>query len=904
MSGGWPQALDAQYTLLHPLSDGEAARVFAAHDRKHARDVAIKVLRLDATDAGIATRFLQEVRIAAQLSHPHILPLFDSGEVEGAPYFVMPLVDGMSLRRRLEEDGPLPIPVALSIARQVAAALEHAHARGVVHRDIKPANILLDGREAMVTDFGVAAALSTPLDDRITLTGMVVGTPRYMSPEQAAGDPTLDGRADIYALGVVLFEMLTGEAPYSSVFTAAAWNPDGAPPSARARRPEVPVEVDAAIAAAIARDPQQRMPSARAFIDALASPSLSATTPVEGTSTAVGARASWRRPAALLGAFLIVMALGAVLVTTNTPFARTANDPSGRRWVLVAEFDAEPQDRANALAMRELAITELAQSPDFSIVPSDHVVTARRNAGIADTIAMSGSIARELAMRSAVRVVVEGAIRRMGDDRWSLTMRAVNASDGSVLFAASGDATNASLVREVGRVVRRVRSGLGERPDALEATRPLQEVSTASFPAFLRLQEALARTRAADYDGAIHLLHQALALDSGFAAAWSLLATTYVSVQRTDSAAWAFAHALALPERLSDADRDRLSGDVAFYVDSDPERAVRDYDAYLVRRPESLGAHNNRGLFLSALGRHRDALDGFRAAMRVDPLQVGPRNIQMLNIATELIVLGHLDSAEVAARPLRGAHAQYALLLRLNAAGQWDSLARAAREVLEAPSPARFAAFPAMMHEIGALEALGRHAEANALFAGALARARGSDARWLSHARLLLDAARGERPAWPLPSSVQSDSGGASCLVRGLYAAQRSEVRRAADAAECLRVLSPRERRTLGWGPEYLDAWRAMAEGDAERAARILREPAARGEHHPFSVDRVSSIALRLLEAQALARVGRLDEADRALTAAKSAVRLPPSHYPLRGLAARAVVRPTSPPSVATSGGM
>ncbi len=874
MSSGWPRALEDRYTLIRPLSDGSLARVFAAHDRKHARDVAVKILRLEASDEGLLTRFRQEVRIAAQLSHPHILPLFDSGEVDGAPYFVMPLVDGSTLRRRLEDEGPLPLSVALSIARQVAAALDYAHQHGVVHRDIKPENILLEGRNARVTDFGVAAALGVPNDDRITQAGMVVGTPRYMSPEQASGDTDLDGRTDIYSLGIVLFEMLTGEVPYSTVLNASN------PPSLREIRADVPPEVSAAVSAAIALDPAARTRTARDFIDALAG--IASATPDGGTAIIAPTHRRLRLVA-------VASALGVVAVAAALFWREgAASSSTARRWILVAEVEADSADRNAALAMRELALTELAQSQRFSLVPSEQVVTARRNAGIADSVPLLGRVARELATRSTVRVVVEGSLRRVADGRWAITLRAINAEDGNVLVAASAEASDPSFVEDVGRVVRRLRSGLGERSDALEANRPLQEVSTASFPAFLRYQEALLRARSADYDGAVHLAHQAIALDSAFAAAWSLLANVYVSLQRTDSVAWAFARATALPERLSDADRDRLAGDVAFYLEHDPEEAVRAYDRFLLRRPASISGLNNRALFLSALGRHADALAAFRDALTVDPLQVGPRNIQVLNIATELVVLGYPDSAEQVGARLEGSHAQYLLMLRLNAMGRWDSLARVARAVRSAPSPARFSAFPALLHEVSALEALGRRTDATALLDSALQRARGSDARWFTQARLTMDAARGERPSWPLPAEVSRGAGAANCLLRALHAIQRADEATARAARRCIDAQSERDRRALGFGVAYLDAWMALAAAEPQRALQLIAAPADAGEHHPFSVDRVNSVALRLLWERAAVASGDDAAAQAARRALASARRLAPNQIPLRGLAIRA----------------
>ena len=203
-------ALSERYALQRELGRGAAATVYLAHDLKHKRQVAIKVLAPELALAVRTERFLREIEIAAQLSHPHIVPLYDSGEVAGFLYYVMPYVEGESLRERLTGEGPLPVEDALRITREVAEALDYAHQRGVIHRDIKPGNILLQAGHAVVADFGIARALSAAADEEdITGTGVSLGTPAYMSPEQARGEP-VDRRTDVWAFGCVVYEMLTG----------------------------------------------------------------------------------------------------------------------------------------------------------------------------------------------------------------------------------------------------------------------------------------------------------------------------------------------------------------------------------------------------------------------------------------------------------------------------------------------------------------------------------------------------------------------------------------------------------------------------------------------------------------------------------------------------------------------
>jgi eukaryotic-like serine/threonine-protein kinase len=208
-------ALSGRYTLERELGHGGMATVYLAEDLRHHRQVAIKVLRPELGSLLGPDRFTREIRIAAALNHPHILPLHDSGEADGLLFYVMPYVRGGSLRQKLSREQRLSIDEAVGIVRHVASALDHAHAHGLIHRDIKPENILLHEGEAMVTDFGIALAATTGPGERLTATGLMLGTPEYMSPEQAAGERALNARSDVYSLGCVLYELLAGEPPHT-----------------------------------------------------------------------------------------------------------------------------------------------------------------------------------------------------------------------------------------------------------------------------------------------------------------------------------------------------------------------------------------------------------------------------------------------------------------------------------------------------------------------------------------------------------------------------------------------------------------------------------------------------------------------------------------------------------------
>ncbi|MCH9014652.1 MAG: protein kinase [Gemmatimonadetes bacterium] len=259
------------YAIERLVGRGGMAMVYLAHDLKLNRRVALKVLRPELTVAVGIERFNREVRFAAGLQHPHILPVYDSGSAGNMLFYVMPFVEGESLQDRLEREGKLPVEDAIHIARDISGGLTYAHSKGVVHRDVKPANIMLSGNQAVITDFGIAKAVSDIDGDQLTHTGIAVGTPTYMSPEQAAGGADVDGRSDIYSLGCVLFEMLTGEPPYQGSTTRAtiAQRFVGPVPSVRRTRSEVPVTVERAVAKAMSKLPSDRFPTGQEFAKAL-----------------------------------------------------------------------------------------------------------------------------------------------------------------------------------------------------------------------------------------------------------------------------------------------------------------------------------------------------------------------------------------------------------------------------------------------------------------------------------------------------------------------------------------------------------------------------------------------------------------------------------------------------------
>jgi len=306
-------ALVDRYRLERELGAGGMATVYLAHDLRHDRKVAVKVLRPELAAVIGAERFLAEIKTTAALQHSHILPLFDSGQADGFLFYVMPYVEGESLRDRLKRERELPVDDAVRLAKEVASALDYAHRHGVIHRDIKPENILLQDGQALVADFGISLAVSQAGASRMTETGLSLGTPSYMSPEQATGERLLDSRADVYSLGCLLYEMLVGEPPHTgpSVQAVIAAVVTKEPERLGARRPSVPANVEYAVHKALSKLPADRFATAEAFSKALSEPVTSATMATMHGYAGAARPSNKRLVSILAAALLLAIALGA-----------------------------------------------------------------------------------------------------------------------------------------------------------------------------------------------------------------------------------------------------------------------------------------------------------------------------------------------------------------------------------------------------------------------------------------------------------------------------------------------------------------------------------------------------------------------------------------------------------------
>jgi tRNA A-37 threonylcarbamoyl transferase component Bud32 len=386
-------ALAGRYVVEREVGRGGMAVVYLARDTKHDRLVAVKVLNPELTAALGTERFLSEIKTTATLQHPNLLPLFDSGEAHGLLYYVMPYVEGESLRARLEREQQLPVDDAVRIATGIANALAYAHARGVIHRDLKPENVLLQHGQPVVLDFGIALAVRNAAEGRKTQTGISVGTPQYMSPEQAAGERTIDARADIYALGTLTYEMLAGEPPHTGRSTQAviAKVMVGDVRPLTALRPSVPAHIASAVQRALARVPADRFSSAAEFADALvtegygAHPTTHATTgraslaPSRGIVIGLGVTCAaavalgmwgWLRPGAarppLTTRFTVDVPAGTQFDNVYAPLTITHD---GRTIIFRALLNNTPQlvrRDVDGLAVTPIAGTEGAGHPVVS----------------------------------------------------------------------------------------------------------------------------------------------------------------------------------------------------------------------------------------------------------------------------------------------------------------------------------------------------------------------------------------------------------------------------------------------------------------------------------------------------------------------------------------------------------
>src|SRR3989449_3680411 len=575
-------ALGDRYRIERVLGRGGMATVYVAEDLRHRRQVAIKVLRPDVAAAIGAERFLREITIAARLTHPHVLPLLDSGQAAGSLYYVMPNVRGETLRQRLVREQRLPLKDALAIARELGGALDYAHREGFVHRDVKPENVLLVDGHAVIADFGIARAICQAGGEDVTEVGLAIGPPESMSPGQAAGDRELDGRCDVYAFACVIYEMLAGARPFSGASARAivAKHLSEPPQPLRARRPDAPAAVEQALARALAKDPADRFASVAAFMTALEETRPGAVASVVGKTRSI-----------------------AVL-----PFVNASADPENEYL-----SDGITDELINALTKVE-GLRVASRTSVFALKGKPQDVRA--------TGALLG-----------VSAVLEGTVRKAGD-RLRITARLTAADDGRHLWSERYDRKldDVFAIQDeiAGTIVSTLRTTF--LAEVADPTPKRYTESVIAYGLYLKGRYCWNMRSREGARGAIRYFEQAIAEDPDYAPAYAGLSDSYalqldyrsVPVAEGFARAQEYARkALELDETVAEAHASL--GWVLFVYDWDWDGAAREFQRAIMLDPRYPTAHQWFAFYLAAMGRLDEALIEGHTALELDPASVSIR---------------------------------------------------------------------------------------------------------------------------------------------------------------------------------------------------------------------------------------------------------------------------------------
>jgi serine/threonine protein kinase/Tfp pilus assembly protein PilF len=557
------------------------ATVYLAQDSKHDRVVALKVLHPDLAASLGPDRFLREIKLAARLNHPHILPLFDSGEASGFLYYVMPYVEGESLRERLDREGKLAVEEAVRLAQGIGSALDYAHRQGIIHRDVKPENVMLYETMPMVMDFGIAKAVASG-SETLTQTGMMIGTPAYVSPEQAAGDTSLDGRSDQYSLACMLYEMIAGERPFNGSSPQAIMSKrfTETPKSLQSIRPSVPANVDWAVNKAMATETGDRFATTGIFTQALTSGHL--TTPTD-TGTLPRSQVSQAKSVAVL------------------PFANMSTDPENEYFA-----DGMAEEIINALSkVQGLRVASRTSSFAFK----------GKNEDI-------GEIGRKL----KVSTVLEGGVRKMGN-RLRITCELVNVADGYHLWSERYDREIEDIFAiqdDISQaIVKALRVILTEGEKKAIENKP-RVTNIQAYDYYLRGRQFIHQLRRRSLDYARQMFNKAIELDPNYALAYTGVAdASSLLYQYFDARDFNLRQADKASTKALELEPDLAEAQVSHGIVSSLKRnfseAEESFSKAMKMEPKMFEAPYWYGMGLMAEGRFEDAVKMFDRASNLRP---------------------------------------------------------------------------------------------------------------------------------------------------------------------------------------------------------------------------------------------------------------------------------------------